>query len=229
MKALYKFAIVSIVIVSMLFVVIVPRVFAITNETQDASPSGTPKVREKPEDKKGKNLNTANQGKLFCQRVESNIKMRSARKVAWDKKYTNIKSFIQKRIDKYSALGLNTDKLKADQSTLDGLVQTLNQDYATAFSAANAYKDTLCTTTSAPEPSQVKAKLESIFSPIKTDMQKIVEFIRKTIIPDITALLNQIKTTKPKASKPPKPSVLPSASPIASPTLIPTPAPTAAE
>jgi hypothetical protein len=151
--------------------------------------------------------------------------MRSARKAAWDKKYSNIKSFIQKRIDKYSSRGLNTDKLKADLAALDVLVQTLNQDYTAALASANLYKETLCAATTAPEPSEVKAKLESIFSPIKTDMQKIVEFIRKTILPDITGLLNQIKTIKPTGSKPPKPSIRPSASPVASPT----PAPTAAE
>jgi len=138
-----------------------------------------------------------------CEKIQARIAERLTNFDSIENKhmavYTNMQDRIQKFIDRLTAAGVDTTKVKTDLADLQTKIAQFSTDYKTYVAALGDAKSFTCGDTDATTTTNVKTKMQAARAALVTvhqDAMAIRTFMQGTVVPDILALKKQAATTK---------------------------------
>lgn len=163
------------------------------------------------QDKKEKFIETK------CKAIETKISNKLAtfdnRKAFHIKIYQNVRTRVNNVVNKWTGRGYDTTKLKADLTTLDTMIKDATSLYTAHIEDLRATQTYACGKSQGEFVSQLNTSRKS-FTTFNQKLAEIRNFIKTTIVPDLTALKDQIKQKTATASPTVSPSPTLTSSPL---------------
>jgi hypothetical protein len=128
--------------------------------------------------------------KRIQERVDSKIALFEEKKKSHVAVYENIKKRISSIIEKASAKGYDTSKLKSDLIVLEEKITTFTNDYASYLSKIKGSKNFTCRHSEGDFKGEL-VEARALLKTVHADAQDIRNYVANTIKPDIKALKDQ--------------------------------------